>query len=254
MKGRHMNQADFTDFGFEKVSPQEKRDRVADLFDSVAPGYDIMNDLMSFGVHRIWKRYVAGISGIRPGNRILDVAGGTGDMAGMFSTRTGRDGYVTICDISHEMLEQGRNRLLDKGIPGNVEFVQGDAENLPFRDKSFDLINIAFGLRNITDKPAALRSIYSKLKYGSKLIILEFSKVTLPVLQGPYTFYSNKYIPLLGRLIAGDEPSYRYLVESIRMHPDQETLKTMIENAGFSRVRYNNLSGGIVAVHTAYKL
>jgi len=249
-----MNSAEYTDFGYEKVSPQEKKKRVLNLFDSVALKYDLMNDLMSLGSHRFWKQYAVHISGLKQGDKVLDVAGGTGDMTRLIAPRVGDMGNVTICDLSHEMISLGRNRLLDSGIYESVRYVQGDAEDLPFSNNSFDLIFIAFGLRNVADKPKALRSMFSTLKYGSPLIIIEFSKVVLPLFRDLYHKYSDHYIPLLGKVIAKDEKSYRYLVESIRMHPDQETLKIMMEKAGFSRVEYFNLSGGVVAIHKAYKL
>ena len=249
-----MEKLDYTDFGYEQVRVEAKRDRVLDLFDSVANRYDLMNDLMSVGAHRGWKKFAAHISGLKYGDKVLDVAGGTGDMTRIFAPMVGENGNVTICDLSHEMIHMGRNRLLDIGIYKNVAYVQGDAENLPFIDNSFDLICIAFGLRNLTDKSKALRSMYSKLKYGSSILILEFSSVVVPGIREIYHKYSDSIIPLLGKVIARDEKSYRYLVESIRLHPDQETLKSMLEKAGFGRVKYFNLSGGVVAIHTAYKL
>lgn len=254
MRGSLMSDAEYTDFGYEQVTPGEKRRRVGELFDSVATRYDLMNDLMSLGIHRFWKRYAVHIAGIRAGDHILDVAGGTGDMARLFCDRVGTAGSVTICDISHEMVCMGRDRLTDSGNAGNIRFVQGDAENLPFIDNSFDFICIAFGLRNVTDKQRALESMYAKLKYGSSIFILEFSRVLIPSLGRIYDKYSDVCIPAMGRYFANDEASYRYLVESIRMHPDQETLKSMLEAAGFSRVHYYNLSGGIVAIHKACKI
>ena len=254
MRGKSMNSVDYTDFGYEQVSRQEKKKRVLNLFDSVAARYDWSNDLMSFGIHRLWKQYVVHISGLKRGDRVLDLAGGTGDMTRLIAPRVGDTGNITICDLSHEMISMGRNRLLERGIFKNVRYIQGDAEDLPFIKNSFDLVDIAFGLRNVADKPKALRSIFSTLKYGSPLIIIEFSRVVLPLLRDIYHKYSDYYIPLLGKLLAKDEKSYRYLVESIRMHPDQETLKIMLEKAGFSRVEYFNLSGGVVAIHRAYKL
>jgi demethylmenaquinone methyltransferase / 2-methoxy-6-polyprenyl-1,4-benzoquinol methylase len=249
-----MNQSDYTDFGYKQVLPQEKRKRVTGLFDSVANNYDVMNDLMSFGIHRLWKRYAVHIAELKEGNLVLDVAGGTCDMAKLFSDRVKQTGNVVVCDISHEMITQGRARLLNSGIFNNLRYIQGDAEELPFSDNSFDLVCIAFGLRNVTDKAKALRSMYSKLKYGKQLIILEFSKLSIPLLQIIYEKYSDYCIPWLGKLIASDEESYRYLIESIRIHPDQKTLKCMIEDAGFSKVDFFNLSGGVVAIHTAYKI
>ncbi len=249
-----MGNSEYTDFGIEEVLPDEKRKRVNDLFDSVATNYDLMNDLMSFGIHKLWKRYAVHIAKIKMGDQVLDVAGGTGDMARQFSRRSGKTGQVYICDVSFEMLQMGRNRLFDTGDFQNVEMIQGDAEHLPFKDNMFDLVCISFGLRNVTDKDQALRSMYSKLKYGGQLLILEFSEVSLDMLKPVYQSYSDRYIPILGRYIARDESSYRYLVESIRRHPNQETLKQMIEQVGFDRVDYFNMIGGVVAVHIAYKL
>ncbi|MGY8814092.1 MAG: bifunctional demethylmenaquinone methyltransferase/2-methoxy-6-polyprenyl-1,4-benzoquinol methylase UbiE [Gammaproteobacteria bacterium] len=249
-----MSQFDKTDFGYQKISPQEKRERISKLFDSVASKYDLMNDLMSLGMHRIWKHYAVNVSGLREGDNVLDVAGGTGDLAKLFARRVRHAGNVVICDISHDMLCSGRDKMIDQGLLGNLKFIQGDAENLPFKDNSFDLVCIAFGLRNITDKKKALRSFYAKLKYGKPLIILEFSKVRISMLRKIYDNYSKHCIPFLGKFIANDEESYRYLIESIQMHPDQEALKTIIEDAGFSKVKYQNLSGGVVAIHSAYKI
>jgi len=249
-----MNNTEYTDFGIENIHPNEKRKRVNDLFDSVASNYDLMNDLMSLGVHRLWKRYAAHISNVKSGDVVLDVAGGTGDMARKFSQRVGGQGSVYICDLSYEMLAMGRNRLINSGDYKNIEIIQGDAENLPFQDNQFDMISVAFGLRNMADKQQSLASMYSKLKYGGKLLILEFSHLVLNIFKPLYRSYSDGYIPALGKIVARDEPSYRYLVDSIKRHPNQETLKTMIEQVGFSRVCYHNLSGGIVAIHTAYKL
>ena len=249
-----MNDTELTDFGFEQVSRQEKGRRVYHVFESVAPNYNLMNDVMSFGIHRLWKRYAAHISRIKSGAQILDVAGGTGDMASLYARPAGPAGGIVICDINRDMLMTGRDLLLDRGLAGNIRWTQGDAENLPFAAETFDLVSIAFGLRNVTDKAKALASMYDKLKYGCPLIILEFSRVILPALKGLYDRYSYQFIPLMGRYVANDEQSYRYLVESIRMHPDQESLGKMMEHAGFARVEYHNLSGGIVAVHKGYKL
>jgi len=249
-----MNETDLTDFGFEQVPPDEKRRRVNHVFESVATRYNLMNDIMSFGIHRLWKRYAVHISRVKPGSTILDVAGGTGDMAALYARRTGPTGNVMVCDINRDMLVTGRDELLDRGLGKNISYTQGDAENLPFASNSFDLTGIAFGLRNVTDKPRALASMLDKLKYGCPLVILEFSTLVLPMLTKLYDRYSSDYIPFMGRHIAHDEQSYRYLVESIRMHPDQETLKQMLETAGFSRVEYHNLSGGIVAIHKGYKI
>jgi demethylmenaquinone methyltransferase/2-methoxy-6-polyprenyl-1,4-benzoquinol methylase len=244
---------DQADFGFQRVPAGEKTRRVYQVFESVASNYDLMNDLMSFGIHRLWKRYAACLTPIREDACILDVAGGTGDMARLYGAQLGPSGRVVVCDINREMLFTGRDRLTDAGLCRNISYVQGDAENLPFPPHAFDLISIAFGLRNVTDKQRALASMYDKLKYGRPLVILEFSRMAVPALQSLYDRYSWRVIPLLGRYIASDEQSYRYLVESIRMHPDQEALKSMMEAAGFSRVEYFNLSGGIAAVHRGYK-
>jgi demethylmenaquinone methyltransferase/2-methoxy-6-polyprenyl-1,4-benzoquinol methylase len=249
-----MNNSDSTDFGFEQVAVEDKIRRVAEVFSSVSPSYDLMNDLMSFGIHRLWKRFAVHMSGVRKGFRVLDIAGGTGDLAFLFHQKAGDEGLVIITDINCDMLQQGRSKLIDKGIIRGVDYVQANAETLPFENNYFDCVSIAFGLRNVTDKQAALKSMYEKTKYGGCLVILEFSKVVLPFLKRIYDSYSFKVIPWLGRVVARDEASYRYLVESIRMHPDQEELKTMIEQAGFSRVEFFNLSGGIVAIHKGYKI
>jgi ubiquinone/menaquinone biosynthesis methyltransferases len=213
-----------------------------------------MNDLMSFGLHRLWKRFAVHLSGVRRGQKVLDAAGGTGDLAARFQARAGEQGMVLIMDNNRDMLQIGRNKLYDKGIVRGVDYVQASVERLPFPDNFFDCISIAFGLRNVTNKEAALRSMYDKLKYGGVIVIVEFSPAVLPVLKPVYDAYSFKVIPWLGKVIADDEASYRYLAESIRMHPDQETLKHMLEAAGFARAEYHNLSGRIVAVHRAYKI
>jgi demethylmenaquinone methyltransferase/2-methoxy-6-polyprenyl-1,4-benzoquinol methylase len=213
-----------------------------------------MNDLMSFGLHRWWKRYTVHLSGVRPGDSVLDLATGTGDLARLYRQRVGDKGTVVACDINAAMLELGRSRLLDSGLIGNPRFVQCDAEVLPFQDHSFDCVNIAFGLRNMTHKEAALASMLGTLKFGGSVVILEFSRLVLPALSRLYDAYSLRFIPALGHMVAGDRDSYRYLVESIRVHPDQEALKAMMERAGFERVRYWNLAGGIVAVHRGYRL
>jgi demethylmenaquinone methyltransferase/2-methoxy-6-polyprenyl-1,4-benzoquinol methylase len=242
-----------TDFGFEQVAPEEKTRRVGRVFSSVAARYDLMNDVMSLGVHRLWKRYAVHVAGIRPDMNVLDLAGGTGDMAALITPLLDESGRLIVSDINGDMLRTGRDRLVDRGIAG-AGFVQASAEALPFRSDAFDCIFIAFGLRNVTDKDTALRSMFDRLRFGGCLVILEFSKMVVPVLRRLYDAYSFRVIPALGRLIAGDEDSYRYLVESIRMHPDQEALKRMLEDAGFARVTYYNLSGGLVAVHKGYKL
>lgn len=241
------------DFGYTKVPLQEKKQRVAEVFHSVANKYDLMNDVMSFGMHRLWKKFTLSKSNVRPGQRVLDLAGGTGDLAGEFVKKVGKDGLVVLADINEKMLQQGRLRLMDKGIIHPLTFVQADAENLPFPDNYFDCITIAFGLRNVTDKAAALRSMYRVLKPGGKLLILEFSKPVSPILASVYDAYSFNIIPKLGGLITQDEQSYQYLVESIRMHPDQETLKTLLKTCDFEDVEYYNLTGGVVALHIGYK-
>ena len=241
-------------FGFQRVSAREKTRRVNDVFTSVAGAYDLMNDLMSLGLHRLWKRFAAHIAALRPEARVLDLAAGTGDMTILIKKHLNENGRVVLCDINAAMLAAGRDKLCDQGLHRGLDFVQADAAALPYADNSFDCVMMAFGLRNVTDKPAALRSIFAALKYGGALNILEFSRLTAPLLQKLYDKYSFTAIPLLGQLVAGDRESYRYLVESIRTHPDQETLKTMLQQAGFSRVRYYNLSAGIVAHHQAWKL
>lgn len=241
-----------THFGFKQVPVGEKGGRVREVFDSVAGNYDLMNDVMSLGIHRIWKRIVVDMANIRPGQHILDLAGGTGDLTRLMAAKTGTEGRVILSDINAAMLATGRARLLDHGIAGNVAFIQADAEQLPFPDNRFDCITIAFGLRNVTDKQAALNAMYRALKPGGRLLILEFSKPNR-ALKPAYDFYSLNILPQLGRLIASDADSYRYLAESIRMHPDQQTLQGMLEQAGFEDCDYHNLTGGIVAIHRGYK-
>ncbi len=242
-----------THFGYEEIPFSEKTSRVADVFHSVASKYDLMNDLMSFGVHRLWKQFTLAATNARPGQIILDVAGGTGDLAKAFAQQVGPTGQVILSDINEKMLNVGRERLLNAGLCGNVTYVQADAENLPFPEDHFDCITMAFGLRNVTDKAAALKSLYRVLKPGGKLLVLEFSKPVLPLLQTLYEKYSFHVIPKLGEWICQDAASYQYLVESIRMHPDQDTLKVMLEAAGFEDVKYFNLTGGIVALHKGFK-
>ncbi len=242
-----------THFGFTEVPLHEKAQRVADVFRSVAPKYDLMNDLMSFGLHRLWKRFTIAQSGVRAGQRVLDVAGGTGDLTREFAKQVGKDGLVVLADINEKMLQVGRERLTDQGIVGNIRYVQADAESLPFPDNYFDCISIAFGLRNVTDKPAALRSMYRILKPGGKLLILEFSQPALPWLESIYNTYSFNIIPKLGEWITGDPASYQYLVESIRMHPNQAALKHMMTECEFEDVQFHNLAGGIVALHKGFK-
>jgi demethylmenaquinone methyltransferase/2-methoxy-6-polyprenyl-1,4-benzoquinol methylase len=242
-----------THFGYKEVPEDEKVRMVGGVFHSVASRYDLMNDLMSGGIHRIWKRVAIELSGVRPGQQILDVAGGTGDLTSRFSREVGPTGKVVLSDINSSMLGTGRDRLLDEGVCGNVEFVLADAETLPFRESSFDCVTIAFGLRNVTHKERALASMLRVLKPGGRLLVLEFSKPTSEFLGKLYDAYSFGVIPKIGRLIAGDEDSYRYLAESIRMHPDQDTLRDMMEDAGFERCDYHNMTGGIVAIHRGFR-
>jgi demethylmenaquinone methyltransferase/2-methoxy-6-polyprenyl-1,4-benzoquinol methylase len=242
-----------THFGFETVSVAAKARRVRDVFDSVSSNYDLMNDLMSGGLHRFWKYFALNKTGLRPGDRALDVAGGTGDLAAGLSRQVGTTGTVCLTDINGSMLEQGRRNLTNKGIVGNVVMAQADAENLPFRDNCFHCITIGFGLRNVTDKEAALTSMTRTLKPGGRLLILEFSKPVLKFLEPAYDFYSFNVLPILGELVAGDADSYQYLAESIRMHPDQEEMVKLMTAAGLEDSHYFNLSGGIVALHMGYK-
>ncbi len=241
------------DFGFRKVAPDEKTRLVGEVFSSVAGKYDLMNDLMSFGVHRLWKRHFVATSGVRLGDRVLDLAGGTGDIAALMVDRVGRDGEVVIGDINAEMLGVGRDRLTDRGVVGPVRYVRLNAESLPFPDQHFHAITIAFGLRNVTDKSAALREMYRVLKPGGKAMVLEFSEVTEPLLKPFYDLHSFEILPRLGQLFAGDAGSYRYLAESIRKHPNQEALRRLMLDAGFDRADFRNLSAGIVAIHTGIK-
>jgi len=240
-----------THFGFETVAEEEKAKRVAGVFTSVASKYDIMNDLMSVGLHRLWKRFAVGVSGVRKGQRVLDVAGGSADLSRLFLKEVGSSGQVVLTDINNAMLRVGRDRLLDEGVA--TPTAQCDAEHLPFPDNYFDCVSIAFGLRNVTHKDAALREMYRVIKPGGRVIVLEFSRVAKP-LEKVYDLYSFKLLPKMGELIANDADSYRYLAESIRMHPGQEELKKMMEEAGLERVEYFNLTGGVVAVHRGYKL
>jgi demethylmenaquinone methyltransferase / 2-methoxy-6-polyprenyl-1,4-benzoquinol methylase len=243
-----------THFGFQEIPVADKARRVGQVFSSVAGRYDLMNDLMSFGIHRLWKRFTLSQTGLKPGQIALDVAGGTGDLTLGLARQVTESGQVMLADINAAMLENGRRRLVDAGIAGNVQYVLADVENLPFPDKYFDCITIAFGLRNVTRKDAALVSMYRVLKPGGRLLILEFSKPTAPGLKPVYDFYSFKVLPKIGKLVAGDEASYRYLAESIRMHPDQEALKSMMQDVGFEHCSHFNLSGGIVALHRGYRL
>jgi demethylmenaquinone methyltransferase/2-methoxy-6-polyprenyl-1,4-benzoquinol methylase len=239
-----------THFGYREVPVREKAGLVHEVFASVAGKYDLMNDLMSLGVHRAWKRDFVANSGVRLGQRVLDLAGGTGDIAALMSKRVGRNGRVVLSDINEAMLEVGRQRLEDRGISGNISYALANAEKLPFGDAEFDAVTIAFGLRNVTDKDAALAEMYRVLRPGGKALILEFSEVQPELLKKIYDGYSFGLLPVLGKLVAGDEDSYRYLAESIRKHPPQEELAQMMRDAGFDRVRFRNLTGGIVAIHS----
>ena len=243
-----------THFGYQDVPREDKQRLVRGVFDSVAPSYDIMNDVMSFGIHRIWKWITVNMAAARCGHRVLDLAGGTGDLGLQFARKVGEHGQVVLADINDSMLKVGRDRLTNKGIVGNVRYVQANAECLPFPDNYFDIITIAFGLRNVTDKDAALRSMQRVLKPGSRLLVLEFSKPVHKLLAQLYDHYSFSLLPKMGELIAKDAASYQYLAESIRKHPDQETLKGMMIDAGLERCDYTNMTGGIVAVHRGYKL
>jgi len=242
-----------THFGFESVPHGEKVKRVRHVFDSVADKYDLMNDVMSFGMHRLWKRFTVELCQLRKGNRVLDLAGGTGDLAKRMAPHIGEQGELVVSDINNAMLSNGRDNLIDAGITANTHYVQANAEILPFPDNHFDVITIGFGLRNVTEKEAALRSMYHCLRPGGRLLVLEFSKPVLPGLDKLYDLYSFSLLPKMGKAIADDEDSYRYLAESIRMHPDQETLKGMMQNAGFENCQVFNLAGGIVAVHRGFK-
>jgi demethylmenaquinone methyltransferase/2-methoxy-6-polyprenyl-1,4-benzoquinol methylase len=244
---------DTTHFGYETVDVDDKARRVRGVFDSVAGNYDLMNDLMSGGLHRLWKRFTIEQAAVRRGHHVLDLAGGTGDLAKAFAGKVGSSGHVVLADINASMLKEGRKRLTDAGVAGNLSIAQVDAEKLPFAKSTFDCITIAFGLRNVTDKNAALASMLSVLKPGGKAMILEFSEPTA-ALKPAYDIYSFKVLPFLGKLVADDESSYQYLAESIRMHPNQESLLEMMQDAGFEKCRYHNLAGGVVALHIGYRI
>ena len=248
-----MSEDNNTHFGYKQVDSDAKAGLVANVFHSVAARYDVMNDLMSAGIHRVWKRFTIEVSAVRRGHRVLDIAGGTGDLAARFSDLVGSDGEVVLADINESMLQVGRDKLLDRGYTGNMRYVQADAEFLPFPDNYFDVVSIAFGLRNVTHKENALASMLRVLKPGGRLLVLEFSKPENELLGRAYDNYSFRVLPVLGKLVAGDSDSYQYLAESIRMHPDQESLKTMMEEAGFARCEYFNMTGGIVALHRGIK-
>jgi demethylmenaquinone methyltransferase / 2-methoxy-6-polyprenyl-1,4-benzoquinol methylase len=254
MNNTNSSQSERTiDFGFSKVPLEEKVKHVKGVFDSVAENYDLMNDVMSFGVHRLWKKHTIELSGIRPGKTVLDLAGGTGDLTKAFAKRVGKTGKVVLADINENMVRVGRDRLTNEGIIGNVEYAITNAEALTFPDNTFDLVTMAFGLRNVTNKDKALAEIYRVLKPGGQMMVLEFSKVTQPMMAKAYDFYSFNILPKMGKWIAKDEASYQYLAESIRMHPDQETLKQMMLDAGFDKAEYLNMSEGIVALHRGWK-
>ncbi|MFO1371723.1 MAG: bifunctional demethylmenaquinone methyltransferase/2-methoxy-6-polyprenyl-1,4-benzoquinol methylase UbiE [Candidatus Competibacteraceae bacterium] len=248
-----MAESETTHFGYQKVATAEKARKVAGVFDSVATKYDLMNDLMSLGVHRLWKRFAVSVSGIRAGDRVLDLAGGTGDLTVRLLPLVGPKGWVVLSDINASMLGEGRRRLIDEGAIGTIAYVQADAEQLPFPNNTFDCIIIGFGLRNVTYKERALAAMHRALKPGGRAVILEFSQPVAPGLKPAYDLYSFTVLPLLGKLVTHDAASYRYLAESIRMHPNQETLLNMMVAAGFERCQYFNLTGGIVAVHRGYK-
>lgn len=248
-----MEKSETTHFGYQTVVTSEKVRKVAGVFDSVAGRYDLMNDLMSLGVHRLWKRFAVNLTALHPGDRVLDLAGGTGDLASRMLPLVGSKGWVVLSDINASMLGEGRKRLVDEGVVGNISYVQADAEQLPFPDNAFHCVTIGFGLRNVTRKERALGAMYRALKPGGRVIILEFSHPVMPGLKPAYDLYSFAVLPMLGQLVTSDAASYRYLAESIRMHPDQETLLQMMEAAGFERCQYFNLSGGIVSVHRGYK-
>ncbi len=250
---QNQDRENYTDFGYQRVDPSEKSELVREVFDSVASRYDLMNDLMSLGVHRLWKRFTIELSAARPGQTILDLAGGTGDLASKFSRLVGDNGQVILADINSEMLSTGRNKLIDKGITKNLHFLQTNAEALPIKTNSVDCITIAFGLRNVTDKQKALTSMLHVLKPGGRLLVLEFSKPTSELIGQLYDLYSFRMLPLLGKFIAQDGDSYRYLAESIRRHPDQEALLHLMNSVGFIDCSYHNMTAGIVAVHKGIK-
>ena len=246
--------AEAADFGFERIPRAEKRERVKEVFDAVAERYDLMNDLMSFGLHRIWKRFAVELGRVRPGHRVLDLAAGSGDLARLFAARTGPSGQVVVADINPRMLERARVRLVDRGLVRGMSYALCDAESLPFAGNLFHCVCVAFGLRNVTGKERALRSMYRVLRPGGQALILEFSHLLLPALAPLYDAYSFRVIPALGRAVTGDGAPYRYLAESIRMHPDQAALQAMMETAGFERCCYHSLSAGVVALHRGCKL
>ena len=243
-----------THFGFEEIPASGKQARVGAVFEAVAGRYDLMNDLMSLGLHRVWKRFTTHVARVRPGARVLDLAGGTGDLTALLAPRVGSEGSVVLADVNRAMLERGRVRLIDRGLAGNVHYARCDAERLPFPDRGFDRVLIGFGLRNVTHKARALAETYRVLRPAGMALVLEFSHLTVPALERVYDLYSFSVLPALGRIVAGDAGSYRYLAESIRRHPDQEALLTAMREAGFERCEHHNLAGGIVAVHKGYRL
>ncbi len=249
-----MTESKTTHFGYQQVPEDEKQRRVGAVFDSVADRYDLMNDLMALGMHRLWKRFTRSISGVRAGQRVLDLAGGTGDLTRLFKERTGEQGQVILADINRQMLDQGRSKLIDQGLTQGLSYTQVNAEALPFADRGFDVVVIGFGLRNVTHKDRALCEMYRVLKPGGRVLILEFSKLRQPALQPLYDLYSFKVLPWLGKKVTHDAASYRYLAESIRKHPDQETLAGMMRDAGFESCEWFNLALGVVAVHRGFRL
>jgi demethylmenaquinone methyltransferase/2-methoxy-6-polyprenyl-1,4-benzoquinol methylase len=249
-----MDESPTTHFGYRDVPEADKAKLVGEVFTSVARNYDVMNDLMSFGAHRLWKRYFVATSGVRNGDRVLDLAGGTGDIAALLLPKVGAQGSVVVGDINGDMLRVGRDRLLDRGLLHRLDWARMDAEALPLPDRSFDCVTMAFGLRNVTHKDKALAEIHRVLKIGGRALVLEFSTVRAGFLKPLYDFHSFQVLPRIGKLIAGDEASYRYLAESIRKHPDKAALKAMMESAGFAKVDVRNLSAGIVAIHRGYRV
>ena len=251
---RVMSEPRTTHFGYRDVAPADKARLVGEVFSSVARHYDVMNDLMSFGMHRLWKRYFVATSGVRSGDAVLDLAGGTGDIAASLLPRIGATGKVIVGDINGDMLKVGRDRLLDRGLVRGLDWAQMDAEALPFPERSFDCVTMAFGLRNVTNQGVALAEIHRVLKIGGRALVLEFSSLRVQFLQPLYDFHSFQVLPRIGKLVAGDESSYRYLAESIRRHPDQAALKAMMESAGLANVDVRNLSAGVVAIHRGYRV
>ncbi|GAA5093901.1 bifunctional demethylmenaquinone methyltransferase/2-methoxy-6-polyprenyl-1,4-benzoquinol methylase UbiE [Wohlfahrtiimonas larvae] len=247
-----MSDKEQIDFGYQTVDKDKKEEKVAEVFHSVASKYDVMNDVMSFGIHRLWKRTMIELTGARKGQKALDLAGGTGEIAMKVAKRVGDEGHVVLSDINSSMLEEGRKRVINSGFINNISFELINAEEIPFPDNTFDLVTISFGLRNVTDKLQALKEMRRVTKPGGRVVVMEFSKTNNPALTKLYDFYSFTALPMMGKVIANDEESYRYLAESIRMHPDQETMKSMMLEAGFDEVEYKNLTGGIVAIHRGF--